>query len=59
MLAFEVKLAEAISTRDARHLATVRDQLGNAFCAGLIIHCGTTAHRLDDRLAVAPLGTLV
>lgn len=59
VIAFEIKLAEAISTRDARHLTALRDRLGDAFRAGIVVHPGTTAHRLDERIAAAPLGTLV
>ena len=59
VLAFETKLSETATTRDTRHLAALRDQLGGAFRAGLVVHPGTTAHRLDERIAAAPLGTLV
>lgn len=59
ILAFEVKLTEIVSARDGRHLSTLRNQLGDAFRAGLVVHPGTTAHRLDERIAAAPLGILV
>ncbi|MDE0066268.1 MAG: DUF4143 domain-containing protein [Acidimicrobiaceae bacterium] len=59
VVAFEVKLSETAGTADARHLASLRDRLGDAFRAGLVIHPGTTAFRIDDRIAAAPLGTLV
>ena len=36
-----------------------RNRLGDSFRAGLVIHPSTTAFRLDDRIAAAPLGTLV
>ena len=47
------------STADARQLTSLRDRLGDSFQAGLVIHPSTTAFRLDDRIAAAPLGTLV
>ncbi len=59
VIAFEVKLAEAVSARDSRHLTTLRDRLGDAFRAGVVVHPGTTAHRLNERIAAVPLGTLV
>ncbi|MCY3851715.1 MAG: DUF4143 domain-containing protein [Acidimicrobiaceae bacterium] len=59
VIAFEVKLSNTVATADARHLTALRDRLGDAFRAGLIIHPGTTAFRLDDRIAAAPLGILV
>lgn len=59
VVAFEVKLSETVGTADARHLASLRDRLGDTFRAGLVIHPVTTAFRLDDRIAATPLGTLV
>ena len=59
ILAFEAKLAETPTTADARHLVNLRDRLGEVFRAGLIVHPGTVAFRLDDRIAAVPLGILV
>ena len=59
VIAFEVKLSETVGTADTRHLTSLRDRLGDSFRAGLVIHPSTTAFRLDDRIAAAPLGTLV
>ena len=59
VLAFEVKLSETVTAADARHLRTLRDRLGDTFRAGLVVHPGTNAYRLDDRIAAAPLGILV
>ena len=59
VLAIEAKLSRRVGAADARHLATLRDRLGDAFKAGLVVHPGSTAFRLGDRLAAAPLGILV
>ena len=59
VLAFEAKLTETATVAHARHLATLRDRLGDAFRGGLVVHPGTVAFRLDDRIAAAPLGILV
>lgn len=59
VIAFEVKLSENVGAADARHLAALRDRLGDAFRAGLVVHPGTTAFRIADRIAAAPFGTLV
>ena len=59
VVAFEAKLARTVAPADAKHLATVRDRLGDDFRAGLVVHPGTAAYRLDDRIAAAPLGVLV
>ncbi len=37
---------------------TLRDRLGDAFCAGLVVYPGESAYRLDDRIAAVPLGVL-
>lgn len=59
VIAFEGKLSSAVDAGDARHLAALRDRLGEDFRAGIVIHPGTTGFRLDDRIAAAPLGILV
>lgn len=59
VLAFEAKLTETATAADARHLTALRDRLGDAFRAGLVVHPGTVAFRLEDRIAAAPLGILV
>lgn len=59
MLAFEAKLSRTVTAADARHLSTLRERLGTSFRAGLIVHPGDTAYRLDDRIAAVPLAVLV
>lgn len=59
VIAFEAKLGETATAADARHLMVLRDRLGEAFRAGVVVHPGTVAVRLDDRIAAAPLGVLV
>ena len=59
VLAFEAKLAPSAGIADARHLAVLKDRLGDAFRAGLVVHPGTVAFRLADRIAAVPLGVLV
>ena len=58
VLAFESKLSQTVSAADARHLAALRDRLGESFRAGLVVNPGATAFRLGDRIAAVPLGTL-
>jgi hypothetical protein len=59
VLAFEAKLSQSVSRADVRQLATLRDRLGDTFRAGLVVHPGTTAFRISDRIAAVPLGALV
>lgn len=59
VLAFEAKLSQTVTAADTRHLVTLKKQLGASFRAGLIVHPGETACRLDDRIAAVPLAVLV
>lgn len=59
VVAFEAKLAESVGGADIRHLTTLRDRLGDTFRAGLVVHPGTIAHRIDDQIAAVPLAVLV
>ena len=59
VIAFEVKLAASVSRADVSRLANLRDQLGESFRAGLLVHPGTIALRSQDRIAAVPLATLV
>jgi hypothetical protein len=58
VIAIEVKAAAAIKDSDARHLRWLRDQLGDRFVAGVVLHTGPRAFRLDDRIVAAPISTL-
>lgn len=59
VIAMEATAAATVDHSDARHLIWLREQLRDRFRAGLIIHPGRFAYRLDGRIAVAPLGVLV
>ena len=59
VLAFESKLSHTVRATDTRHLAALRDRLGESFRAGLVVHPGATAFRIGDRIAAVPMGTLV
>lgn len=57
IIGVEIK-SGAPTTADARHLAWLRDELGDRFVAGLILHTGPLAYRLSDRIAAAPIACL-
>ncbi len=59
LIAVEARAAATVERSEARHLIWLREQLRDRFRAGLVIHPGRFAYRLDDRIAVAPLGVLV
>ncbi|MDR1825210.1 MAG: DUF4143 domain-containing protein [Bifidobacteriaceae bacterium] len=56
--AIEVKATAAPAADDARHLAWLRDRLGDQFVLGLVLHTGPQDFVLGDRLVAAPISTL-
>jgi hypothetical protein len=54
----EVKATATPRARDARHLAYLRDRLGDRFTLGVVLHTGSQRVVLGDRLVAAPLSTL-
>jgi hypothetical protein len=43
---------------DAAHLAFLRDQLGDRFLAGAVLHTGPRAFVLSDRIFALPICTI-
>lgn len=58
VFAFEVKAASAPTRGDARHLAWLRDQLGERFLGGAVLHTGPRAFGLDNKIIAAPIAAL-
>jgi hypothetical protein len=59
VLGFEIKAGASVTTGDARHLAWLRDELGDRFVAGAVFHTGPHAFPLGDRITAlrsAPSG---
>lgn len=54
----EVKLTATPSARHARHLAWLRDQLGDRFTVGLLVYAGDRVLPLGDRLWAVPWSCL-
>lgn len=54
----EVKSASGANASDAKWLAALRDKVGERFVGGIVLHTGTTAGSLGDRLTSAPLDLL-
>jgi hypothetical protein len=42
----------------ASHLAWLRDELGERFLAGVVLHTGKRVYTLGERLSAAPICTL-
>lgn len=58
VVAVEIKASAAPTREDARHLAWLRDELGKAFVAGVVLHTGPRPFHLDDRIHALPIGGL-
>ena len=54
----EVKATAAPNMSDARHLAWLRDALGERFLAGAVLHTGPRAFALADRILALPIASL-
>jgi predicted AAA+ superfamily ATPase len=58
VIAIEVKASAAPTAADARHLAWLRDALGDRFVAGVVLHTGPRVFPLGERIVAAPISTL-
>ena len=54
----EIKAAATVRTSDARHLAWLRDETGDAFATGIIMHTGPHVFPVSDRIVAAPVSAL-
>lgn len=58
VVGIEVKAAMTATKRDARHLAWLRDQIGDQFVKGFVLHTGTMTFPLGERLWAMPIAAL-
>jgi uncharacterized protein len=58
IVAIEHKLSGSVGNDDFRHLAYLRDQLGDRFVAGAIVYTGEATLPFGDRLWAAPVAAL-
>lgn len=54
----EIKAGGGPSRHDARHLIWLRDQLGEQFAGGVVLHTGKYVYPLDDRIVAAPIACI-
>lgn len=55
---FEVKSGGGPSADDAKHLCWLRDELGERFIGGAVLHCGPRRYPLGERIVAAPICAL-
>jgi uncharacterized protein len=56
--AVEMKAAVDVDPSDFKHMAYLRDRLGERFACGVVIHCGREPGRWGDRLMSLPVSAL-
>ncbi len=58
IVAIEVKASSAPKRESARHLEWLREQLGDRFVAGAVLHTGPRVFQMSERIVAAPISTL-
>ena len=58
IVAIEVKATGAPGPTHGRHLSWLRDQLGDRFVHGLVLHTGPRSFTLGERITAAPISVL-
>lgn len=58
LIGIEIKATSAPTRNDARHLAWLRDELGDRFVAGVVLHTGPRSFQLADGIVAAPISVL-
>lgn len=58
VIAIEIKAHSAPTVQAAKHLRWLRDQLGDRFIAGLVLHTGPHIYPLDNQITAAPICTI-
>jgi predicted AAA+ superfamily ATPase len=58
VIALEVKADAAPGPDAAKHLRWLRDELGDRFLAGVVLHTGPRSWQVGDRIVAAPICTL-
>jgi predicted AAA+ superfamily ATPase len=56
--AIEIKAARDVDEHDFRHLATLRDRIGDRFINGVVLHLGHRPLPFGDRLTALPVAAL-
>jgi len=57
-VAVEIKATSAPGRNDGRHLGWLRDEMGDRFIAGLVLHTGPGTYPLGDRIVAAPIASI-
>jgi uncharacterized protein len=58
VVGIEVKSSGSPGPGAAKHLSWLRDQIGDRFHRGIVLHTGPRAYELGDRIIALPIATL-
>ncbi|MGH3949708.1 MAG: ATP-binding protein [Pseudonocardiaceae bacterium] len=58
VVGIEVKASSAPRRDSGKHLAWLRDQIGDKFIGGIVLHTGPHAYPLADKIIAAPIAAL-
>ncbi len=58
VVGIEVKAGTRVGRRDLAGLRAIRDSVGDAFIAGVVLHTGSRSHTAEDRIHVLPVDRL-
>jgi predicted AAA+ superfamily ATPase len=58
ILAIEIKATAAPKPADARHIEWLRDQVGDRFRAGAVLHTGPRAYQLTEHVLALPIASI-
>lgn len=58
LIGIEVKAGAAVGSGDGRHLSWLRDEIGDRFLAGVVLHTGPRAYPVGERIVAAPIAAL-
>jgi uncharacterized protein len=58
LVGIEVKAGASPTAADARHLAWLRDELGERFAGGAVLHTGPRLYGLGEKIVAAPIASL-
>jgi predicted AAA+ superfamily ATPase len=58
VIACEIKASASPNASDARHLASLKEKLGDRFMMGVVFHTGPSVFELGERIIAVPIATL-
>jgi predicted AAA+ superfamily ATPase len=58
LIGIEIKAGAAPTRADSKHLAWLRDQAGDRFVAGVVLHTGPLTFQLEDKITAVPIASI-